>query len=312
MKTGSEADWAEGKAPTESYWDHPTGPSGAFPWGEEDCEAADAPGVVLSGGAPPTLEQSAGVERLHVFAQHQGRSKVQRGTWSASLGPGDVALWVDELLPAAWEGPGQQMPMHFPLIGLPEAQREVIRRLPTVLPGAHPGTRILLNVATDLHQAASHIAAPLPPHFLGGFLSMLAGTLACQRSPEDAGLHRLSRFHLERIKNYLRLHLLDADLSAKSVAAALGLSVSHVHRVFAFEGCTVSEWLWRERLAGCAADLSRPGEAHRSVGEIALSWGFNNLSHFSHSFKKRFGLCPKEWRKQAPWRKPLGEADLPG
>jgi AraC-like DNA-binding protein len=254
---------------------------------------------------PPDLKHDAGVERLHVFAQHRGRGQVQRGAWSASLGPGDVALCVDEMLPAAREGPGQQTPMHFPLIGLPEAQREVIRLLPTVLPGAHPGTRLLLNVASELHQAAGHIEGALPPHFLGGFLSMLAGTLACRRPPEEARLHRLSRFHLERIKNYLRLNLLDADLSAKRVASALELSVSHVHRVFAHEGCTVSEWLWRERLEGCAAELSRASEAHRSVGEIALSWGFNNLSHFSRSFKKRFGLCPKNWRKQSAWRKPL-------
>jgi AraC-like DNA-binding protein len=202
--------------------------------------------------------------------------------------------------------------MHFPLVGVPAAQREVIRLLPTVLPGPHPGTGLLLKVASDLHQAASRMEAPVPVHFLCGFLSMLAGTLECQRPPENGRPHRLSRFHLERIKNHLRLHLMDADLSAKSVALALGLSVSHVHRVFAHEGCTVSEWLWRERLDGCAADLSRAAEAHRSVGEIALSWGFNNLSHFSRAFKNRFGLCPKDWRKQAPWRKPLTKAELSG
>ncbi|MDD5298786.1 MAG: helix-turn-helix domain-containing protein [Rhodocyclaceae bacterium] len=308
MKTGSEAGRVGGEVLVEPYWDHPTGPAGAFLW-DEDFGTGEASGTTPSANSP---NESAGIERLHVFAQHQGRGRVLRGAWQASLEPGDLGLCVDDLLPAAREGPGHQTLMNFPLIGVTAAQREVIRLLPTVLPGTHPGTCLLLKVATDLHQATHQLSRRLPSHFLGGFLSMLAGVLESEIQPKPDSLPRLARFHLERIKSYLRRNLPDADLSAKTVADALGLSVSHVHRVFAFEGCTVSEWLWRERLKGCADDLIQASEAHRSVGEIALAWGFNNLSHFSRSFKKRFGLCPKDWRARAPWRKPLAASALPG
>jgi AraC-like DNA-binding protein len=70
----------------------------------------------------------------------------------------------------------------------------------------------------------------------------------------------------------------------------------------------VSEWLWRERLEGCAVDLASVSEAQRTLGEIALAWGFNDLSHFSRAFKKHFAMCPKAWRAQAAWRKPLGKS----
>jgi AraC-like DNA-binding protein len=38
------------------------------------------------------------------------------------------------------------------------------------------------------------------------------------------------------------------------------------------------------------------------VGEIALSWGFNDHSHFSRAFRKRYGVSPKDWRNRTPWR----------
>jgi len=46
-------------------------------------------------------------------------------------------------------------------------------------------------------------------------------------------------------------------------------------------------------------DLSRISEIHRTIGEIALSWGFNDPSHFSYAFKKRYGMAPKAWRARA-------------
>jgi AraC family cel operon transcriptional repressor len=36
----------------------------------------------------------------------------------------------------------------------------------------------------------------------------------------------------------------------------------------------------------------------RSIIDIAMSLGFNNLSHFNHLFKRTFGISPREYRKQ--------------
>jgi AraC-like DNA-binding protein len=196
------------------------------------------------------------------------------------------------------EGTGLQSLMCFFLAGVFPVQEGVLRLLPVVLPGGHPATSLLLRVAGSLCHDTEEQSSSLPPHFLGGFLSMLAGTLESQRQA-PTGLQRLPPVHLPRIKAHLREHLRQPGLTVDSVARALGLSVSQVHRVFAHEGCTVSEWLWRERLEGCAGELAHASEARRTVGEIALSWGFNDLSHFSYAFKKRYGMSPKEWRDQA-------------
>jgi AraC-like DNA-binding protein len=34
------------------------------------------------------------------------------------------------------------------------------------------------------------------------------------------------------------------------------------------------------------------------IGDIAVRCGYPNQLHFSQAFKKRYGLAPREWRKQ--------------
>jgi AraC-like DNA-binding protein len=36
---------------------------------------------------------------------------------------------------------------------------------------------------------------------------------------------------------------------------------------------------------------------HRMIGEIAFSWGFSDLSHFSRRFRDQFGMTPSEARR---------------
>ena len=39
----------------------------------------------------------------------------------------------------------------------------------------------------------------------------------------------------------------------------------------------------------------------KQIGEIAFAWGFNDLSHFGRTFRERYGLSPRDWRRsQSP------------
>ncbi|MNR67817.1 DNA-binding transcriptional activator FeaR [compost metagenome] len=44
------------------------------------------------------------------------------------------------------------------------------------------------------------------------------------------------------------------------------------------------------------ADLCNPRYSALSVSEIAYRAGFNNASHFSRSFKQRYGAAPSSYR----------------
>lgn len=282
----------------ETYWDNPVHCLSHAAWLEQAAGQASA-------HASPVVEQGPCLQRLHLIFQDEGRGRVGQGQWEATLESGDLALYVDESPAHLVKGRGRQVRMNFPLEGLGGAQRDVMRHLPLVLSGKQPSTALLARMADNLNEVRAEIPPALATLFLGNLLAMVSGVLALEGPGADTDLPRLTRFHLHRIKAWLRLHLREPDLTIKDVALAMGMSVSHVHRVFAHEALTVTDWLWSQRLEGVAADLALFSEAHRTVGEIALGWGFNDHSHFSRAFKKRYGMTPKVWRAQAPWRKPL-------
>ena len=45
-----------------------------------------------------------------------------------------------------------------------------------------------------------------------------------------------------------------------------------------------------------AADLMKG--TNQSIGVIAVRCGYPNQLHFSRAFKKRYGISPREWRRQ--------------
>jgi len=51
------------------------------------------------------------------------------------------------------------------------------------------------------------------------------------------------------------------------------------------------------RLERCRADLADRCLGSLSITEICFRWGFNDAAHFSRSFRARYGLAPKDFRK---------------
>jgi AraC-like DNA-binding protein len=43
---------------------------------------------------------------------------------------------------------------------------------------------------------------------------------------------------------------------------------------------------------------STASQGHRTMSDIAFSWGFSDLSHFGRSFKKAYGISASEYRNQ--------------
>jgi AraC-like DNA-binding protein len=106
----------------------------------------------------------------------------------------------------------------------------------------------------------------------------------------------------DRIKLYIASHLGDPELSITKLAIATGCTKRYLHMVFRPEEVSISDYVLRQRLDRCRYDLLNPACAHRSITDIAYSWGFNNSNHFSRRFKQAFGASPRDLRCAfAPW-----------
>lgn len=104
---------------------------------------------------------------------------------------------------------------------------------------------------------------------------------------------------LARIKSYIEARLRESDLDITTIAAENGITVRCLHKIFAGTGISVSNWIRKRRLEMCRRDLEASALARRSVTEIALRWGFNDMSHFSKAFRKEFGVGAREYRFRA-------------
>lgn len=79
------------------------------------------------------------------------------------------------------------------------------------------------------------------------------------------------------------------ELSVSDLARSVGMSMFHFSRVFTeLTGLPPHRYLLRARLDAARSMLQQG----RSVTETCYACGFNNLSHFSRSFARRYGGLP--------------------
>lgn len=103
---------------------------------------------------------------------------------------------------------------------------------------------------------------------------------------------------LHRIYQTIERRLDDPDLTPAHVAQAEGISERYLQKLFEGAGDNFTHYLRERRLHHTWAELSSPANTHQSVSEIAFRWGFNDAAHFSRSFRERFGVSPREFRRQ--------------
>lgn len=113
--------------------------------------------------------------------------------------------------------------------------------------------------------------------------------------PQDIYLSRSRSLSLGLVKEFVAHHLKDPNLDASFIASGTHLSIRYINDLFCDENTSLMRYVWACRLEKCRKDIYEyPFE---SVSVIAYKWGFNDMSHFSRAFKKRFGMSPIGLRK---------------
>jgi AraC-like DNA-binding protein len=101
------------------------------------------------------------------------------------------------------------------------------------------------------------------------------------------------------VVRYIEDNLRDPELSPASVAAGLRLSARYLRTIFSVSGEKVSAYILRRRLEECARQMRNSAWHGHTLIEIAFSWGFNSAAHFARSFRDRFGVAPRDYRRSS-------------
>ncbi|MCZ7644318.1 MAG: helix-turn-helix transcriptional regulator [Planctomycetota bacterium] len=112
-----------------------------------------------------------------------------------------------------------------------------------------------------------------------------------------ATIERLApRHYVERARVIMHANY-RAGQSLEGIAEQVGLSVTHLHRLFVAElGQPPMQYLRQYRLRRAAEWLA---QTERPVGEIAQGVGFGSAERFSKAFREYFKQSPRHYRAEA-------------
>ncbi|MGV9711641.1 helix-turn-helix domain-containing protein [Gordonia sp. NPDC003424] len=210
--------------------------------------------------------------------------------------PGDMLVTdVDE--PFHYEfSPGcvsQRIQVPLEQLGV---SRDAIRALPCV-PRTAPMYSLMAAHILALPDVAATVPAP-EASALGEITVELVRLFLHTAINADAPASRdaLAATVVSRARTYARANLRDPDLTPERVARAVHVSERYLHKCCATEGFSISQWIIGQRLDAARAELRSSHARHRSIAQIAHTWGFRNVRHFSRRFVDSFGVTPTEWR----------------
>jgi AraC-like DNA-binding protein len=265
-------------------------------------------------GPVPVSQVTSGGQRVFRTEVEIARSPVPLyfmniqigGSGSFRQGPDEVALdrgdifFVDPL--RAFEL-GCARPFRHLSLKLPREWLEARLARPDRLPGAvirreHPLARILTGYVLNGFEAATGLA-PATAAVMADHIVELAAEALREAGPHHAPSRSRREALFVQACRLIALDCHDPELAPARIARGLGVSERSLHALFAERGETVMKRVFAARVRRAATLLATPEAAHRSITEIGLACGFNDMSHFARTFAARMGATPSRWRKQA-------------
>ncbi|ASL46165.1 Transcriptional activator FeaR [Burkholderia sp. AD24] len=250
----------------------------------------------------PKISQ-VGEEQVFVCIQMTGEAIVEQDNRRNVLRPGDITLLdTSKTFRAEFPEPKSQLVLQIPRTLVRKQIGSIENHTATVVATDSPLGAMTKNFVGALAQNFESFSTDVAQRLTEQAIDM--ALMAFMSRPDDkspgAAGNTVTRTMLAyRGRAFIETNLRDHSLTPADVAEHLGISKRYLSSVFASDGQSVEKYIWERRLTRCARDLEDRGQVNRAIGDIASSWGFNNLPHFSQSFKAAFGITPREFRKAA-------------
>ena len=184
----------------------------------------------------------------------------------------------------------------MPVMVVPEA---IMRRL-TPDPDQFLGQRmaaeeadcgLLSSFVAQVVARMSQLSEPMVRRIEANVLDLLGAVLSARAKPGALTREQL----LAQVKVYIHEHMHDRGLGPAAIAAAFGISTRSLHLLFETEPMTVGRYIRAQRIAACRRTLESQELAHASLTDVALQWGFYDLSHMTRCFRDEYGEPPRRY-----------------
>lgn len=230
-----------------------------------------------------------------LLVQQAGECLIRHGERQTHLVPGSFCLFpADARVALEIPGPYRQLSLRFPASLLAGRVARWQQGAYAAYPGDTGAAGIFLATVRAMRQHGESANGKCCTQVVNAMLALLATVLDENRLDSPRPAARMASYHKARIRRYVLENLANPELDVARIAAAAGLSPRYVHRLFADEPLHLMRWIWNERLERCFQVLANPECADPSVSAVAYAWGFNDPSHFSRSFRKRYGVSPRD------------------
>lgn len=235
----------------------------------------------------------------YLAMQLEGRVTLRQHDRELVLRPGDVTVWTNAqpfafFSDAAFCSAQFKLPGHRMRRVLPDIDRLLCHPLGEALAWLR---RCLLPLVDEVCGAPGDVDKSAEEAVMHAAFELIAEGLSACVARAAPARRPLATYHLHRIKHAIDQRLHDPALNVGILARDLGISATHLHRVFKSEATTAARYILERRLQACASDLGSPQHRLRTITEIAVRHGFGSSSHFSRAFRARFGMTPQQWRR---------------
>lgn len=231
--------------------------------------------------------------------QLRGQCCMQQGGRAALLSPGEFSIvdstepYLNDYCSDDWEQYSFRVPRHLlrPLLRNPDKATATI-----VADNGGVGT-----VAIDLLKSIVRNVEGLSltgTTLSSSMVELVAMSLGATQSAQEMARGSARQALCASLVKHVETNIADPELAPAKVAAHFGISVRYLHKVLEEGDRSFGRIVLEQRLEHCARDFVKARADGGTVTEIALRWGFNDLSHFSRTFRQRFGKTPREYRSE--------------
>jgi AraC-like DNA-binding protein len=239
---------------------------------------------------------------LYLCMTLTGTTVGSQGGREMILSDGDAVLMTNEEANWTMSSPssvniaGIRMPRSAIAPLVPRLGNMTMQRIARDTSGLRLVRKYLEVVADD-----DALAAPTSQRLIiGHFYDLVALALGARSDAKALAADKtVGAVRLAAIKADIVANLDDGNLNATVVATRNRMTLRYLHKLFESDGITYSEFVLGQRLTRAYCLLRNPLHSRRAISTIAFELGFNDLSYFNRTFRRRYNATPSEIRDGA-------------